>query len=329
MKLHENKELFQEAVLATSQMMGIPEIYIEKDYWVTFALYQIFHSAIAKEVVFKGGTALSKCHKLIERFSEDIDVVVLRHEGETDNKLKNKIRSVGKIVESIMPEVNIPGLTNKMGNIRKTVHQYKKIFRGNFGQVRENIVFEATWLGSFEPSTIENIDSYIAEMMIKNNQHELIKEYGLESFQLPVLSKERTICEKIMSLARFSLLENPFENLANKIRHVYDIHMMLKNDDILSFFESERFDEMMITVGNDDVISYKNNNEWLKTHPSEAIIFMRPEKTWERIKLPYKTTFRELVIGKLPEENNMIETLKMVFTRLKEVGWTIQFPEED
>ena len=69
MRLHENKELFRDAVLATSQIKGIPEIYIEKDYWVTFALYHIFHSEMAKEVVFKGGTALSKCYRLIERFS--------------------------------------------------------------------------------------------------------------------------------------------------------------------------------------------------------------------------------------------------------------------
>jgi len=226
---------------------------------------------MAKEVVFKGGTALSKCHKLIKRFSEDIDVVVLRHEGENDNQMKNKIRTVGKIVESVMPEINIPGLTNKWGNIRKTVHQYEKTFKGNFGQVRENIVFEATWLGSFEPFTIEPINSYVAEMIKENGQDELIKEYGLEPFELPVLSKERTICEKIMSLARFSLLENPYKNLSNKIRHIYDIHMMLKNKEVKIFFESDRFDKMMITVGHDDVISYKNNNEWLKTHPAEAI----------------------------------------------------------
>jgi predicted nucleotidyltransferase component of viral defense system len=131
MKFHENKELFQEAVLATSQMMGIPEIYIEKDYWVTFALSRIFHSEMAKEIVFKGGTALSKCHKLIERFSEDIDVVVLRNEGEKDNQMKKKIRAAGKIVESVMPEIDIPGLTNKMGNIRKTVHQYGKLIKNS------------------------------------------------------------------------------------------------------------------------------------------------------------------------------------------------------
>jgi hypothetical protein len=39
MKLHENKELFQDAVIATSQQKDIREIYVEKDYWVTFALF--------------------------------------------------------------------------------------------------------------------------------------------------------------------------------------------------------------------------------------------------------------------------------------------------
>lgn len=42
MNLHKNKELFQEAIIATAQRMKIPEIYIEKDYWVTYALYLIF-----------------------------------------------------------------------------------------------------------------------------------------------------------------------------------------------------------------------------------------------------------------------------------------------
>lgn len=76
MNLHENKELFQDAVIATSQQLSIKEIYIEKDYWVTFALFHIFKNDIGKETVFKGGTALSKCFGMIQRFSEDIDLVV-------------------------------------------------------------------------------------------------------------------------------------------------------------------------------------------------------------------------------------------------------------
>ena len=42
MNLHENKTLFQQAVRFTAQEMKIPDLYIEKDYWVTFALKQIF-----------------------------------------------------------------------------------------------------------------------------------------------------------------------------------------------------------------------------------------------------------------------------------------------
>ena len=69
MKLHTNTQLFKEAVTYTAQQLNLPEIYIEKDYWVTLALNRIFSSDIGKQVVFKGGTALAKCFNLIQRFS--------------------------------------------------------------------------------------------------------------------------------------------------------------------------------------------------------------------------------------------------------------------
>ena len=78
-------------------------------------------------------------------------MVVLRNKGENDNQLKKKIRAISKVVEKVIPEIEVEGLTNKMGNIRKTVHQYDKLFEGGFGQVREHVVVEATWLGNFEP----------------------------------------------------------------------------------------------------------------------------------------------------------------------------------
>lgn len=321
MKLHENKEVFQDAVLATSQILNISEIFIEKDYWITVALHVIFHSELAGETVFKGGTALSKCHKLIERFSEDIDLVVFRKEGETDYQLKKKLRFLSKLVESVMPEVNIEGLTNKLGNIRKTAHQYDKIYQGNYGQVREHLILEATWLGNSEPYTTETVSCYVADMMRDNSQHELIEKYDMSPFEVKVLSKERTLCEKIMSLVRFSCQENPYQNLANKIRHIYDIHLMLKNEEIKSFFESEAFDEMLIKVGHDDIVSFKNNNKWLAEHPVKAIIFDQPGETWDNIKTAYRTVFKDLVTGRLPEESDLILTLNQVANRLRSVTW--------
>ena len=173
MKLHENKELFSDAITATSQQKGIREIYIEKDYWVTYALYNIFKNEIGKETIFKGGTALSKCFELIQRFSEDIDLVVLRNGSETGNQLKTKIKKISKCVSSVLPETDIDGITNKVGMIRKTAHNYPRIFTGHFGQVRDIIIVESTWLGNFEPYTSATVSTYIYKMMLQNNQQEL------------------------------------------------------------------------------------------------------------------------------------------------------------
>ena len=160
MNLHQNENLFKDAVFAASQRFGIPEIYIEKDYWATLVLNEIFHSDVAGQIVFKGGTCLSKCHQLIQRFSEDIDLVVFQKKGENDNQLKKKIRRISKIAEGVLPEITVEGITNKKGNIRKTVHQFNRLFDGSFGQVREQLILETTWLGNYEPFTIENVGSY-------------------------------------------------------------------------------------------------------------------------------------------------------------------------
>jgi len=126
MKLHENISLYRDAIRFTAQQMKLQPEYVEKDYWVTYALFTVFNNEIAKDTIFKGGTALSKCYQLIDRFSEDIDLVVLRREGETDSKLKSKLKSISTVLESILPEVSIEGITHKMGMNRKTAHSTPK-----------------------------------------------------------------------------------------------------------------------------------------------------------------------------------------------------------
>jgi predicted nucleotidyltransferase component of viral defense system len=111
MKLHESKALFEEAVQLASKYKGLRDIYIEKDYWVTLALHTIFTNEIGSQAVFKGGTALSKCFNVIERFSEDIDLVVLRNAGESDNQMTNKIKKIGKCIENVLPEIDVEGIT--------------------------------------------------------------------------------------------------------------------------------------------------------------------------------------------------------------------------
>ena len=67
------------AVLAeqVAERTGIPASHIEKDFWVTEVLRGAAAMATASnlEIVFKGGTSLSKAFGLIERFSEDVDLL--------------------------------------------------------------------------------------------------------------------------------------------------------------------------------------------------------------------------------------------------------------
>lgn len=58
---------------------GIPMVHIEKDFWVTEVLRGVAHhsSAAGVSAVFKGGTSLSKAFRLIQRFSEDVDTLVM------------------------------------------------------------------------------------------------------------------------------------------------------------------------------------------------------------------------------------------------------------
>lgn len=324
MKLHENTVLFRQAVIAASEMMNIPEIYIEKDYWVTLALKSIFNSEAGEYAVFKGGTALSKCYKLLERFSEDIDLVAIYTSDETENQKKNKIKAMSKTVERLLPEIEIEGVTSKKGMLRKTCHEYTKIFKGQYGQVSDFIVLESSWLGNFEPYSEMLVSSYIYDMMLQRGQSVIIQDYGMNPFNVKVLSLERTFCEKIMSLVRFSYDDNPAESLKLKIRHTYDLTVLLENQGLYAFFESVEFDTMLRKVGLDDLDGYRNNNEWLLNHPAQALIFAELDTVWQKLKNTYNGDFRALIYGKLPPEQQVYNALKSIKDRLEQLDWNLK-----
>lgn len=64
----------REVLEQVRQTTGRPTHLLEKDVWVVWALGALFDSPLAADLTFKGGTSLSKAYKIIERFSEDIDL---------------------------------------------------------------------------------------------------------------------------------------------------------------------------------------------------------------------------------------------------------------
>ena len=70
--IDERKAMIQGVVDA----LHIDEPAAEKDWWVTAVLYALFRTSPAEHLLFKGGTSLSTWWKIIERFSEDIELAL-------------------------------------------------------------------------------------------------------------------------------------------------------------------------------------------------------------------------------------------------------------
>ena len=226
------------------------------------------------------------------------------------------------IVSEYLLEVPVEGLTVKMGMNRKTAHNYDKVFRGNLGQARDVIVLETTWLGYYEPFSIQSINSLIGDILLSNDQKDLAKQYGLLPFDFRVLDPKRTLCEKIMSLVRFShISDNPIESLKHKIRHAYDLHKMLKDSNLKLFFDSLDFQVMLIKVANDDLKSFRNNNDWLNIHPCEALIFSQVDNIWPELRMVYENSFRHLVYGEFPQSDDILDTLISIRDRMYKIEW--------
>ena len=95
--LHNDKELFEQAVLMASEMLNIDSGIVEKDYYVTMFLKELVKKQ--PNIIFKGGTSLSKCHKLIQRFSEDIDLALLCEDRPSEGQRRGLKRNIVSVVD--------------------------------------------------------------------------------------------------------------------------------------------------------------------------------------------------------------------------------------
>lgn len=79
MSLHHDRDVFVEMIIGAANELTIPTNVIEKDYYVTIILKALAEKT--NDLVFKGGTSLTKCYQLLDRFSEDIDLSYTAENG--------------------------------------------------------------------------------------------------------------------------------------------------------------------------------------------------------------------------------------------------------
>ena len=218
MYLHDNRSLFAEAIEETNIRTGIAHSIIEKDYYVTMLLKLL--AAANPEIVFKGGTSLSKCFHLIDRFSEDIDITFTEHIGEARRK-KLKYSVLKPISEELhMPIENWDAIESDK-DYNYYLFQYRPVTEYPTESILPGIKLETALISYSFPTEEQEISSIIYESL-HGDMPELETQYRLAPFRMQVQSVSRTFIDKI-----FALCDYYMDKKAKRFsRHLYDIYKL-------------------------------------------------------------------------------------------------------
>lgn len=314
MILHDNEEDFKDAIQATAEKLKIRDIFVEKDYWVTFVLKELSKSDLKDDVVLKGGTSLSKAFDIISRFSEDIDLVLLGKEDLSGNQIKNKLTKIEKtlIVKPLKEDADYKH--SKGSKIRKTGYEYPKKLSGyDFGRTTKTLILELNAFANPTPVIKRPIQTCIAQFLRETNES-LISQYELESFEVSVLNINRTFVEKILSLSRISIEDDEtYNSLKKKVRHFYDVHKLIQHEEIQKFIEDSEFEKMLNMALEDDLSNPEFKDSWVGCSLNEVRLFSDMERVFSNIKSTFEGDFKSLLYG---DEEISISEVKNSFTKL-------------
>lgn len=216
--LHNNKDQFQDAIELAYEQTGIMAQAIEKDYYVTMLLHLL--SEKMPYIVFKGGTSLSKCHKVIQRFSEDIDITIDTQISQGDKK---KIKQA-LVSSADQLGMNIENLdeTRSRRDYNRYVISYDSVLPLASDALSPAVLLETPYTAVSFPTVVLPVHSYIGDMMEKEAP-DFIEQFMLLPFSMKVQGIDRTLTDKIFAICDYYLQGK----VQKHSRHIYDIYKLL------------------------------------------------------------------------------------------------------
>ena len=311
LSLEERKELFSE----TAAQKNMSAAVVEKDFWVCWTLSKIFtHDELAKQLMFKGGTSLSKVFHLIERFSEDIDLIldwrIVSGEDPNDERSKSKQDKFNKATNK-NTQIYIAGdlLTMVSGVISPVCScviaeddshviniQYPAVFSDEY--LRPEIRLEIGPLASWFPSDEYTIQPYAAEVFPEVFDH--------ADCQVKAIKAERTFWEKVTILHQEAHRPEDKVQPARYSRHYYDLAQMavshVKDDALASM-------EQLANVVAFKMRFYPSGWSHYETAVPGTLKLIPSEHVLKTLKSDY-VGMQNMFFGAYPPFDEMMQTLK-------------------
>lgn len=325
----DKKTIFEQASART----GLPAYAIEKDWWVVQILRIVFSLEIASNLTFKGGTSLSKAWKLIERFSEDIDLVLDRSmlgidEVDTKKKVKTlRHKSKQFITDKFMPlleealiNAGFAGLeleilsTNPEDNDPLAIQlKYPKVIEYN-GYLKPDILLEIGCRSQREPYSLKQISSFVNECFPD-------RDFADKPIEINTVNPERTFLEKIF------LLHELFQSQLNEIRvermsrHLYDIERMMD-----SGFATRAFQDRILyqDIVNHRKLMFSYSYVDYSRHQPKFINPIPPDEIQKEWRKDYETMQASMIYGNKPTWDILINRITDLKERINNLDWEIE-----
>lgn len=317
MNLHQDQDALSAAILFSSDMLKILPAFIEKDYWITLVLKKLSQSKYNNSVVFKGGTSLSKGHKLISRFSEDIDIAVIEATEMTGNKVKMLMRDIEKSITSEFSEIEDSPISSKGSRFRKSVFSYPKTGETRvYSGISDKLIIEINSFGNPFPYGQCSIECLIFTALKESNQNDLIEKYGLQSFEINVLDKSQTMLEKMVSLLRFSFDKDAVSSISGKIRHFYDLYYLLADADCNAYINDPEFPDRLSTLWTHDQNVFTDPKGWREKSIAESPLITQFPELWTSLKNTYSRELPALAFKEIPAEKLVAKAMIYILNKL-------------
>lgn len=217
--LHNDRELFEQLILRASESLGIKAEIIEKDYYVILFLKELV--SVSPDIIFKGGTSLSKCYHLIDRFSEDIDLNIETETKPSESRRKHLKSSIVSVIDKLGFTLTNPENVKSRRDYNRYIIDYPSVLGASY--LKEMLIVETAVYQRAYPTVRKTAGSLIYDFLSANGFDDFIRQYSLEPFELNVQSAERTMIDKLYALADYYLAGTTAEHS----RHIYDIYKLL------------------------------------------------------------------------------------------------------
>lgn len=313
----------------TSRQIGLPSpSAVEKDWWVVHTLSVIFSMDCANALIFKGGTSLSKGWDLIQRFSEDIDLVLDREFlGFTGELTKGDIRKLRRKSYQFITETFTEELKNKFYELgfkdvvvkcREVENHdqdpliieiyYNKLTETDT-YLKPGVLVEVGSRSLKEPFTQRTFGTFVSQIYTDNL-------FTDKSITIPVVNPERTFLEKIF------LLHEEFQKPSKKIRverlsrHLYDIEKLSQTEYAeVALQNVDLYDTIVIHRSKFTPISGINYGN----HRPENIKFIPPETILKKWEADYQEMKANMIYGTPLEFDVLITRLMELQERINKI----------